>query len=682
MGKYIASVSFGKDSLAMLLYILENKLPLDEVVFYDTGMEFQAIYWELIDALGKVENETQRDAYAMQIFGKSAQELNPLIKAGSDEMANLAAEAREAGLVLSEETVGDLGAFDDTMQKTKAQIEGIGRQIAVNFLPAVQSVGTGIQGVLSDIGGALSDGFQAEDVQAIGESISAKLVEGLGAISTYLPSFMGTISTMLSQVVDMIVTLLPTLLPSLMQAALSLFQNILGALTKNSKAIVNVIMELLKMIITFITANLPSFIDAGLKIIVALIEGIAAALPDIIQAIVDMIPQLIQAIVDNLPLIIDAGVTLILSLVQGLINAIPQLLAALPTIISALLNGILAAIPQIINAGIQLLTSLVAALPTIIQTIVAVLPQIISGIINALLANLPLIIQAGIDLLVALVQALPTIIVTIVQAIPQIIGGIIDALIGNIDKIILAGVQLFVALIENTPKIIVEIVKAIPQIIGGIVNAIIGFVPKLAECGLNLIKGLWNGISDAGAWLWDKISGFFGGITDKIKDFFGIHSPSTMFRDMIGKNLVRGIAVGVDVETPNLQDDLQENLGSVTAGLEGTLEAENAKLKVSGGGFGSINLAGTLIALWKKEHKREKAVENGVQCLLRAEIIRQYEKWIDRRYCPLYAKEALRREYAAYHALHGNDVATGLYNEVMALPTEEPKSVNMPKGTL
>lgn len=42
--KYIASVSFGKDSLAMLLYILENKLPLDEVVFYDTGMEFQAIY--------------------------------------------------------------------------------------------------------------------------------------------------------------------------------------------------------------------------------------------------------------------------------------------------------------------------------------------------------------------------------------------------------------------------------------------------------------------------------------------------------------------------------------------------------------------------------------------------------------------------------------------------------------
>lgn len=42
--QYIASVSFGKDSLAMLLRLLEEKAPLDEVVFYDTGMEFQAIY--------------------------------------------------------------------------------------------------------------------------------------------------------------------------------------------------------------------------------------------------------------------------------------------------------------------------------------------------------------------------------------------------------------------------------------------------------------------------------------------------------------------------------------------------------------------------------------------------------------------------------------------------------------
>jgi hypothetical protein len=63
-----------------------------------------------------------------------------------------------------------------------------------------------------------------------------------------------------------------------------------------------------------------------------------------------------------------------------------------------------------------------------------------------------------------------------------------------------------------------------------------------------------------------------------------------------------------------------------------------------------------------------KAVFNGVQCLLRAEIIRQNEKWVKAKYCPVYAKEALSRAYKAYHALRGNDVATELYEETIELP--------------
>lgn len=65
-----------------------------------------------------------------------------------------------------------------------------------------------------------------------------------------------------------------------------------------------------------------------------------------------------------------------------------------------------------------------------------------------------------------------------------------------------------------------------------------------------------------------------------------------------------------------------------------------------------------------------RAIRNGVQCLLRAEIIRNHDKYIERKHCPIYTKEALRRAYTAYHALGGNDVATRLYDEVMELPTE------------
>lgn len=68
-----------------------------------------------------------------------------------------------------------------------------------------------------------------------------------------------------------------------------------------------------------------------------------------------------------------------------------------------------------------------------------------------------------------------------------------------------------------------------------------------------------------------------------------------------------------------------------------------------------------------------KALRDGVQCLLRAEIIRQNEKWVARGYCPVWAKQALSREYKAYHALKGNDVATALYEETMELHEQPPQ---------
>lgn len=65
---------------------------------------------------------------------------------------------------------------------------------------------------------------------------------------------------------------------------------------------------------------------------------------------------------------------------------------------------------------------------------------------------------------------------------------------------------------------------------------------------------------------------------------------------------------------------------------------------------------------------KNKALKNGLQCLLRAEIIRSYDKYTSRNEIPIYAKEALEKEYKAYHKLGGNDVATDLYKQTIKLP--------------
>ncbi len=66
------------------------------------------------------------------------------------------------------------------------------------------------------------------------------------------------------------------------------------------------------------------------------------------------------------------------------------------------------------------------------------------------------------------------------------------------------------------------------------------------------------------------------------------------------------------------------------------------------------------------------ALRDGMQCLLRAQIIQSYEKYMERGHCPVEIKESLRREYRSYHKLGGNDVATGMYRELLELPTHKP----------
>lgn len=83
------------------------------------------------------------------------------------------------------------------------------------------------------------------------------------------------------------------------------------------------------------------------------------------------------------------------------------------------------------------------------------------------------------------------------------------------------------------------------------------------------------------------------------------------------------------------------------------------------------------ITYMRTARKRNNALEDGVQCLLRGKIIDMHDKYVvERGFCPVYAKETLKRSYAAYHALNGNDVATGLYHETMALPTDPPRNNN------
>jgi len=100
----------------------------------------QDVFGEVLDALGGVGNETERDALAMAIFGKSAQELNPLIKAGSDGIAEMSGQAHDLGAVMSEEAVAGLAGLNDMIAGLKLGFQGWAGTLASGFVPIFREV--------------------------------------------------------------------------------------------------------------------------------------------------------------------------------------------------------------------------------------------------------------------------------------------------------------------------------------------------------------------------------------------------------------------------------------------------------------------------------------------------------------------------------------------------------------
>lgn len=95
------------------------------------------VFLQTIDALGKMKNETERDALAMDIFGKSATDLNPLIEAGGGKLKELAEQAHEVGYVVDNETLQSFGELDDAMQKLDKQGDAVKRSFAEALLPII-----------------------------------------------------------------------------------------------------------------------------------------------------------------------------------------------------------------------------------------------------------------------------------------------------------------------------------------------------------------------------------------------------------------------------------------------------------------------------------------------------------------------------------------------------------------
>lgn len=306
----------------------------EKIAIRDANGELKSaelVFYETIEALGRITDETKRNAAAQEIFGKSYTDLKPLIDAGFEGLRAYGEEAEQLGLIMSDDAVKGLGEFDDQMERLKSTVEVAGRELAVAFLPATQQVAESLTELASTVTNALSDGFQDSDVDTILDALFGQLSKGLNDLSEMTP------------------------------------------------AITKFVVGLIEKITNFVTENGPLLINTALQIILGIVNGLSENLPEMIPAIVEMVMTIVTTLTDpeNTDQMMQAAIGLIKALAQGIINAVPLIIERLPEFLTNIVESLIVEGYRLYEAASELVNSLADGIGNYISDIIPRIKQYI-----------------------------------------------------------------------------------------------------------------------------------------------------------------------------------------------------------------------------------------------------------------------------------------------------------------
>lgn len=314
------------------------------------------VYWDLINALGQVEDETERSFLAMDLLGKSATDLNPLIEAGADTMKALAVQAHQAGYVLDEDTLDAFGEFDDQLRKLDVGATAAKNAMGTILLPVL----TNLAGEGVDLLGEFTNGILDAngDMEKMGEVIDTVLPQVLDAIMEYLPEILDLAISIITAIANSLIENIDVIIDAATDIVFALFDGIMNNLPKIIDAAVELIITLAKGLID----NLPTIVQGGMDLLMAVVKGLTDALPELIPAAVEAVLTIVDTLVDNIDMLIDAAIAIIMALADGLIESLPRLAEKAPDIVIKLVKAIIENAPKLFEASLELILKLAEGL--------------------------------------------------------------------------------------------------------------------------------------------------------------------------------------------------------------------------------------------------------------------------------------------------------------------------------
>lgn len=261
------------------------------------------------------------------------------------------------------------------------------------------------------------------------------------------------------------------------------------------------------------------------------------------------------------------GPEMITSFCTGITEGLPELIAQGAILLTNLMTAITANLPTLISCGVSIVTTLCTGLAQQLPTLVPVALQMVVTLVSSLVSNIPQLISTGLQLLEGLVTGLMNALPQLISQAPTIIGQFATSVVQNLPQILTTGMQIIIKLAAGLIAAIPQMIAQIPAIISAIKNAFSNV--DWGSVGSNIISGIKDGISGAVGTIVDAAKGAAQSALDAAKSLLGIHSPSRVFRDQVGKMIPEGMAIGIDRNKKAVTESIGELTDdTITAGKD------------------------------------------------------------------------------------------------------------------
>lgn len=316
------------------------------------------------------------------------------------------------------------------------------------------------------------------------------------------------------------------------------FSGLISTLKDNAQQLLG---EVVKPISDGLTESL---LPAAISAIEQLTQGFEEnGVSGMIQAAGNIVNGLFAGMMENAPLLISTGMELLNQFLLGIATGVPALITKGFEIVTQLVLGILQNLPQLITQGAAVITNFV----------------------NGLLSSLPSVLQSGVQMILRLVDGIINNLPAIVSAAAQAIARFVASVASNLPQILSTGIKIIGELASGLIRAIPNLVGKIPQIISAIKDAFLSV--DWLSVGVNIIKGIASGVASAAGQLVDAAVSAATDALNWVKSKLGIHSPSRVFRDQVGKNMALGIGVGFEDNIP--YKDMEKQANKMVSRIQG-----------------------------------------------------------------------------------------------------------------